>query len=549
MPYFKTPEQLKAARLKEKTHEEKVLAVRKNAIKVALGVQKDIMPYLKQYNGLLFNLEPVNTALWRKVELYHKGEWALTGGQELKYDVTNQLFVYHIGLANLATHIQSIVESIHSRPEERAAILQRFVPLQFGKKYPELDCELNHVLSFADEIGKKHVFSKGNIAESIKIAVKDLQDTISRQNKPVSEEQKQRLSDYMDGCIIMMLDLYVSIVAPNPEVIEDIPRAEDFLDGRKRTLGKIFDDYLTYRSEQKRKHMIIQNYFDYCDEFTKQWINNDLSLLKKDPFLAHQEKGNGLLTERYFNTMPEPFWGNPDKCSMVMINLNPAYKEGHDEKFSREKTKQLCPNGYSAFAKSFPILNEDSYNPKGKKWWEGRKQYIDNLVNAYPNKKSGTEPRRPFAIEICPWQTEDWSGTKINIGASSAICGHIAKSVIEPAIYAIEHSQVDFALAIGKPILEALVDYGFKVIKSWGPETDDPRYRESNTIPVNYPTTKKVDDKVTPANVFFKLLVKEQNGRLVKVLCIMKAGSNNVPGPDYRKNGVEQEILNYIASI
>lgn len=296
--------------------------------------------------------------------------------------------------------------------------------------------------------------------------------------------------------------------------------------------------------------MNIQDYLDYCDSFTGQWVNNDASLQESDPFLSLQVKGDGLLTDKYFDTMPEPFWGNPDNCSMVMINLNPAYKEGHETLFSREKTKHLCPNGYSAFAKSFPILDKNSYNPEGKKWWEGRKQYIDNLVSAYPNKKNCEERRRPFAIEICPWQTGNWGETRINIGASPGICNHIGKTVIAPAVYAIEHSQVDFALAIGKPIMDALIEYGFKVIKSWGPATDDPRYLANNTLPLDYPKTlKKGAKEETPANVFFKLLIKEQQGRLLKVLCIKKEGSNNVPGPEYRERGIEQLILNHIASV
>lgn len=237
--------------LKEKTQDEVILEMRRDFIKTAISFQKDFMPYIRQYNGLLFSLEPVNTDLWHKIELYHNGIWAMTGGRELKYDVTNQQFVYHIGMENLASHIQEIVESIHNKPEERVAILQRFVPLQFGKEYPEIDCELNHVLSFAEEIGKDNDIEKRDKVEDVRLAVKQLLDSISHQSIPVCEERKQQLTDYIDGCIMMMLDLYVHVLNLNSKDNWHVPQAEDFKDGRERTLGNIFDDYLSFRAAQK----------------------------------------------------------------------------------------------------------------------------------------------------------------------------------------------------------------------------------------------------------------------------------------------------------
>ena len=312
--------------------------------------------------------------------------------------------------------------------------------------------------------------------------------------------------------------------------------------------------------------MSIQHFFKHCDSLINQWISNNNALLSNDPFLAKLKRGKGLLKEEFYNTMPEPFWGNPDICSIVMINLNPAYKEGHDKLFSREKTQTLCPNGYSDFAKSFPILNEDSYNPEGKEWWEGRKKYLDQLVQDYPKRKQSSDNNsRPFAIEICPWQSNNWAGAKVKMKDDKNLNNHISEYVIEPAIYAIDHSQVDFAVAIGKPILDALLECGFRIMKSWGPKTDDPNYLVDNILPDNYPTTlKKGDKEETPANVFFKLLVKEEEGggeegregregrekgRLIKVLCIKKDGSNHVPGPQYRNNGIEKKILDFIASV
>ena len=174
--------------------------------------------------------------------------------------------------------------------------------------------------------------------------------------------------------------------------------------------------------------MDIQSFFEHCDDLLNRWSIEDRGLETDDAFLAIQKEGKGLLTKEYFGTMPEPFWGNPDCCSVVMINLNPAYKEGHESLFSRENTKKRIPNGYSSFAKGFPILDENSYNPEGRVWWEGRKKYLDRLVDAYPRKKHPDEKRLPFAIEICPWQTATWQETmaSILVAGCSNICNEVA---------------------------------------------------------------------------------------------------------------------------
>lgn len=311
--------------------------------------------------------------------------------------------------------------------------------------------------------------------------------------------------------------------------------------------------------------MRIESFFDYTDNLLNRWINNDPKLITDDPYLVQQKSGDGLLTKEFYDTMPEPFWGDPDNCSIVMINLNPAYKEGHDKLFSREKTQTLCPNGYSAFAKSFPILNEDSYNQEGRGWWEGRKKYLDQLIEDY--LQLPVNNLRPFAIEVCPWQSKDWrgaKGAKVNMEDDN-LKKHISKYVIEPALYAINHSMVDFAIAIGADILKVLLNNGFELEMSWGPSVDVvgkkfDNLHANNCCPPDYPKTEKFRNKKGPkenrislgmyeAYVFYRLLTKTVDGKKLKILSVMKYGNNNVPGSEYHEKGIEKEILKHISTI
>jgi len=289
--------------------------------------------------------------------------------------------------------------------------------------------------------------------------------------------------------------------------------------------------------------MDIQSFFDYNDDLFLRWINRDKQLINDNPFLRFQKANAGLLKEAYFNTMPEPFWGNPENCSVVMINLNPAFKKGHDVLFSREKARQLCPDGYSHFAKRFPIMDRDSYNPEGRKWWDGRNKYLVRLAEAYPRIKKGIQNLRPFVVELCPWQTGNWHETRIRLDGNSSLLDHIDEYVIMPALHAVENSAVDFAVTIGKPILDALLECGFTIDKRWGPGL-------GSTVLPGYPMTlKKGDAEKTPAEVFFTLLTRKESDKTLKVLCIRKSGSNNVPGPEYMRNGIERSILEYISKV
>ena len=136
----------------------------------------------------------------------------------------------------------------------------------------------------------------------------------------------------------------------------------------------------------------------------------------------------------------------------------------------------------------------------------------------------------------------------------------IEKYAFDPVLYAIKHSLVDFAVAVGKDVLEALLNSGFELAMSWGPDKDIEGNRFEYIHPQNkrfpnYPQTKKYRNNKTEclgdydAYVFYKLLTKKIDGQLVKVLSIYMNGSNHTPSQKFRKEGIEAEILDYICKL
>lgn len=328
---------------------------------------------------------------------------------------------------------------------------------------------------------------------------------------------------------------------------------------------------------------IIQDYFKYCDELVQDWIDNKANLIEEDPFLHNSAILSG---EPYFDIMPEPFLGNPDNCSIVMINLNPGYTEGDDVNLSRQNTRNRFANGnlkgYSAFAITFPYLSNPIIHPAGAGWWKGRKEYLDRLVRAYTGKASD---RFPFALELCPWHSNKWEEAKIKM--SSVVYERMIQRAIIPALYATRKSEARIAVVIGKAAVPVIQKAGFKLIQSWGPEkrvlgkqSGKPYDYLMNNIPfpnsanpgILYPQSvkhktvklengdkKKVLLGESDAEVFYryfkanledlnvdKELLSELPSEELKVLSIFKSGSNNTPGPEFYDRGIEQTILDYI---
>jgi len=319
--------------------------------------------------------------------------------------------------------------------------------------------------------------------------------------------------------------------------------------------------------------MDIQNYFNYCDDLVLRWIDNDKSLIQNDPFLSTQKDGAGLLETKYYSSMPEPFLGNPDSCSIVCINLNPGYTakdvkegiEGDEEVLSRDFAKSICP--YSDYAKPFPHLASSPHHISGAIWWQRRNVYLMSLIETYYNVKGVNMPniskKFPFSIELCPWHSKRWSECGIKIKDNKEALTAINEHTLEPALHAIEHSLVDFAFAVGLDVMKALLDNGFELAMSWGPseniEGKHFKYVHHNNVRFdNYPKTLKYRNKgkdneevlgLYDAYVFFKLLTKVVNGNLLKVLCVLKQGSNNVPGPEYHDLGIDRDILEYVSRV
>ena len=188
--------------------------------------------------------------------------------------------------------------------------------------------------------------------------------------------------------------------------------------------------------------------------------------------------------------MPEPYWGNPEKCSIVIVNYNPAGGTDMNPHTYRGEGKSYPVNtmieyvngkGYSELALDFPLLHSveqlrndtkgrwwlRSYG--GREWWRGKIAWMRHLIIDSPettineekwpavdDKKekyewpdNKEETPYPFAIELCGWHSPKWPNNTKAIKKNNQLKDTIRDKFVVPLLLSIEKAQTHIAVCIG----------------------------------------------------------------------------------------------------
>lgn len=235
MKIFKTPAQGKAE-LERWNHLSDTERIHESNCNIAPALieesAKRIPVHLKQFMRINIDLFDIEPDVWSIFHEYHSRVWSL----RRNYRITDQMLVYHLGLANLAGNIDVLKNDV----ENRTAFLQRLFILQFGTEIPDPFRELNMLESYPECIdGFTHVLPKQNGSEAVKDAIRKLIETPARNESFYSHA----LNAYVNGCIRVMCDLIGSICLSHPDMRWDLP--VKWQDEKDRTIGDVFDDYLS----------------------------------------------------------------------------------------------------------------------------------------------------------------------------------------------------------------------------------------------------------------------------------------------------------------
>lgn len=226
-----------------------------------------------------------------------------------------------------------------------------------------------------------------------------------------------------------------------------------------------------------------KDFIEYWDHVIRLWLeqNADVTLFKNDEDAKEQLQVIKAINDNCKNSanyklntmhMPEPYWGNPTDCSIVLLDYNPAggpdtnrhttikYKDGDES--GMKLIKYVNEYGYSNFATKCPVFR-DAKDLKEKKmgwfcakkikggkggyegyhWWQSKHKWLDHLVVAACGKK---DERLPFGMELCGWHSRKWSS---NMSWIDGCRKTINERAIQPLFESLKKSPAKMAVCIG----------------------------------------------------------------------------------------------------
>lgn len=275
----------------------------------------------------------------------------------------------------------------------------------------------------------------------------------------------------------------------------------------------------------------MKEFIEYWDKVIRQWAKGNGSkdsVIKTEKVWFENTKTN--LISQY---MPEPYGGNPDKCSAVVLNYNPG---GSDTEYpnaychiSQVNVKDSMPEvmgkRYSEIALDFPWLKPEDQRPafmnddrlnRTIDWIENRTKWVDSLLGKSSGSKQGLNP---FFIDICAWHSKNWKSVKFKSNSrynATPLVDYLKKYILPVLMYAIPKSELGVGLCVGKQFADVILPIlGFKAITE--PIRPNPEKRR-----------------------YFQAF--ELDG--VKILCTWSWGSNKRPSDEYLI--AEKELISKI---
>lgn len=235
-----------------------------------------------------------------------------------------------------------------------------------------------------------------------------------------------------------------------------------------------------------------RHFINYWDEVVRQWLENNADYSKFEKEVEEQSLIIEAINNKFrdqpeyrLNTihMPEPYWGDPRDCSIVLLDYNPA----GGPRVNRHTTisckscagcdslskidKEVIPSmtfikyveekrikgkkGYSSIALTGPVFEAkkglewfwDADNGyEGYDWWQQKCGWLDHLVEVTSGKKD--EKKLPFAMELCGWHSQKWNNDMswIDNGQCRTIINN--RSIL-PLFAALRISTCKMAVCIG----------------------------------------------------------------------------------------------------
>jgi len=262
----------------------------------------------------------------------------------------------------------------------------------------------------------------------------------------------------------------------------------------------------------------IQAFIDYWNNFIYNWYKNPIPYFISNVNPWQYQIAN-LLPDA--NALPEPYCGDPNNFSAIILNLNPGGVTPNLQKHPNGLFIQgfMSTGTYWHFAQTFPYLTNYKASGGGI-WWTRRDEWIKRLCasNNRPSQKN------PFAIDICPWHSKSWGG----FVSSPATVTYVNDFVIKPAEIILNNADIKTILCVGKTFTSIFQSLNFKQLQlSLGPNMkiqNWPKKMNGNDIQRYYSIWE------SPTGIIY--------------INTYSPGTNSAPSSDFTK--IELDILQFI---
>ena len=235
----------------------------------------------------------------------------------------------------------------------------------------------------------------------------------------------------------------------------------------------------------------LDQFIKYWNGVICRWLDNYNDIEEKQRlFFDLKNRKDVDVLKLCQDHMPEPYWGNPQDCSIVIANYNPGggadnNKHTHREGTAMEKTfisEVLKKKSYSQVALDFPIINksenEDCWweDYGGSNWWLSKKKWLEEyIIPAFKNAEN-IKKKKPFAIEFCGWHSVSWpSRACTRIYKNEVLKPVIDKYFIDVLTDAVKQSESEFGVCVGAQFYHMFISKGMRPVKCYK-NTGSPKY-------------------------------------------------------------------------
>lgn len=266
------------------------------------------------------------------------------------------------------------------------------------------------------------------------------------------------------------------------------------------------------------------------DECISEWLFCAKRLTGPLSVFSQMVQSGGLSD----NYIPEPYYGDADNCSAVVVNINPGLTDADVIKHWNFRTSPdyrliydlsyMCSGKYSDWQAIYAPFTAGPWVP-GVQWWaDNRNDFIDKVVRLFNCYKGQPyiSSKKPFAIELCPFHSGNTGNFKLD---SKVLVPYYADFVFGPVEQVIKKSQIPFGIGFASLINTVLKKLGYKkVLLYWKDGYDITNGQPGHAIqswPINsddqlWKRTYKLIQSIDETKMTY-LLTWDNSGSIIKL--------------------------------